>query len=547
MGLSEHRLVRIFFKADEKTEGSTFMAIFVGLFAAFGGVLYGYDTGTISGIMAMKYVLQHFPEDHPGVNGGEGVFSSKEHSLIVSILSCGTFFGSLLAPYISDSIGRRWTLIIATSIVFNLGVILQTASTGIKLLVAGRCIAGLGVGLISSVIPLYQGETAPKWIRGAIVSCYQWAITIGLLLASCVNQGTHAREDTGSYRIPIAVQFIWSLILCIGMFFLPETPRFYIYKGKRDQAMKSLSILRKLPVDHPVLVDELGEVISNYEYELSQGSSTWLDCFRASNHQLRRIITGIGLQAFQQLTGINFIFYYGTTFFQSSGIKNSFVISLATNIVNVGATIPGILLVELLGRRTLLLSGAAGMCVSELLIAIIGTATDSTAANKCLIAFTCIFIAFFAATWGPLCWAVVSEIFPLRVRAKSVALSTASNWLWNFGIAYATPYLVDDTPGSADLKSKVFFIWGGCNFLCFLFAFCFVYETKGLTLEQVDELYDTVPNAWNSRNFIPTEHNFSRKIAGDEVYDETKPVNENVEDAEKGLFEQISNSNNSSN
>jgi hypothetical protein len=180
------------------------------------------------------------------------------------------------------------------------------------------------------------------------------------------------------------------------------------------------------------------------------------------------------------------------------------------------------------------------MSVSELLVAIIGTALpDSDAANKSLVAFTCIFIAFFAATWGPLCWVVTGEIFPLRTRAKSIAMSAASNWLWNFGIAYATPYLVDDAPGSANLGSKVFFIWGGFNALCFFFAYYFVYETKGLTLEQIDELYEVAPNAWSSKSFVPTDHNFSRKVAGNEVYD-NKIDETRVEDNKAGFFEKSS-------
>lgn len=530
--LIESRIVRTLFKPEQKTEGSTAMAIFVGMFAALGGILYGYDTGTISGVLAMPYVLNQFPEKTPGV------FTSGEHSLIVSILSAGTFCGAMIAPFFSDTIGRRWTIILACTIVFNLGVILQVASSSIPLLVAGRAIGGLGVGLISAVIPLYQSETTPKWIRGAVVSCYQWAITIGLLLASCVNQGTKDMTDSGSYRIPFAIQFLWSIILSVGMFMLPETPRFFVKRGKHDEAMKSLSILRKLPIDHPALVDELGEITANFEYETADGVGTWADCFKKGNSQLKRLGTGIGLQAFQQLTGINFIFYYGTTFFKNSGIKNEFLITLATNIVNVGSTVPGIFLVEFLGRRSLLLGGAAGMCTSQLIIAIVGATTTSDAANKCMVGFTCIFIAFFAATWGPVAWVITGEIMPLKTRAKSVAISSASNWLFNFAIAYATPYLVDDVPGSAGLKSNVFFIWGGCNFLCFFFAFYFVYETKHLTLEQVDELYATYSKAWRSSAFVPTEHKYSREIAGDDVYDNKGEV-VNVEDP-SGVLEKNS-------
>lgn len=510
MGLEDSALFRKYVNVGEKKAGSTWMGIFVGLFAALGGLLFGYDTGTISGIMAMPYVLEHFPRSKGAklLPPSERKFTSGESSLIVSILSVGTFLGALMAPFFSDTIGRRWTLILSSLVVFNLGIILQTASTSIPLLCAGRAIAGCGVGLVSACIPLYQSECVPKWIRGAVVSCYQFAITLGIFLAACINQGTKDRKDTGSYRIPISIQIIWALLLGGGLLFLPETPRFWVSKGQADKAKNSLSRLRRLPVDHPDLLSEYDEIKASFDYEMSHGTSTWIDCFSTNNKQRKRLITGVFLQAFQQLTGVNFIFYYGTPFFKSAGIENPFIISIATNIVNMFMTFPGVILIEVIGRRKLLLGGAVGMCVSELLIAIIGVAVSETnkSANKVLVAFTCTFIASFAATWGPGCWAVIGEIFPLRTRAKSIAMSTASNWLWNWAIAFATPYLVDPGKGNANLGRKVFFIWGGCNFLCGLFAYCFVYETKGLSLEQCDELYDNVDQAWVSGKFVPSVH-----------------------------------------
>ncbi|SCU80205.1 LAFA_0B08108g1_1 [Lachancea sp. 'fantastica'] len=483
------------FHAEENIQGSKFRAIAVGLFVAFGGILFGYDTGTISGVLAMDYVKDHFTS--------RGHFTANETSLITAILSAGTFCGAILAPLASDTLGRRLGLIIST-IIFTVGVVLQIAATKQDLLIAGRVIAGAGVGILSAIVPLYQAEASPKWIRGAVTSCYQWAITIGLLLAACVNQGTHSRTDSGSYRIPIAIQLLWALVLFAGMMVLPESPRFYVMKGKVAEASRALSKLRGLPEEHEFVASELEEIVANYNYECSFGSSSIFDCFRPANNQLKRILTGIAIQGLQQLTGINFIFYYGTQFFQNSGIKNPFIIQLIMNVVNVVMTVPGIALVEIAGRRNLLLWGAVGMCVSELIVAAVGTALpDSFSANKTLIAFSCTFIASFAATWGPLAWVVVGEIFPLRVRAKSVAVCAASNWLFNFAIAYATPYLVDSE--HANLQSKVFFIWGGCTFLCFLFVYFFVYETKGLTLEQIDELFETCSSARHSKAFLPSE------------------------------------------
>lgn len=502
MGLEDSRLVRKYINVGEKKAGSTGMGIFVGVFAAFGGILFGYDTGTISGVMAMPYVKAHFPKNKEN-------FTSSESSLLVSILSAGTLVGALAAPAINDTLGRRWCLIISSLIVFNLGAALQTAADSFNLLLVGRVIAGLGVGLISSTIPLYQSEASPKWIRGAVVSCYQWAITIGIFLAACINQGTHKINSAACYRIPLAIQILWGLILGIGMFLLPETPRFYISKGKHTEAAASLARLRKLPNDHPDLLEELEDIKAAYEFEIEYGKSSWGQVFSRKNHQLKRLSTGVFIQAFQQLTGVNFIFYFGTTFFESAGV-NGFTIALATNIVNVGSTIPGILLMEIVGRRNILLTGAAGMSLSQFVVAITGVTTHTAASKNVLVAFCCIFIAFFAATWGPTAWVVVGELFPLRTRAKSVALCTASNWLWNWAIAFATPYMVD--PDKGNLGTNVFFIWGGCNFLCFLFAFMTIYETKGLSLEQVDELYENVSQAWKSKSFVPSEHAF-RNVA----------------------------------
>ncbi|KAF4555746.1 Sugar (and other) transporter-like protein 2 [Elsinoe fawcettii] len=482
------------------TPGAAWPAIVVGLFVAFGGVLFGYDTGTIGDILAMRYWRDTFSTGYRNADGDLDVTPSQT-SEIVSILSAGTFFGALTAGPTCDLIGRRFGLM-ASTVVFTVGVILQTAATAIPIFVAGRFFAGYGVGMISASIPLYQSETAPKWIRGSIVGCYQWAITIGLLLASIVGNATKNRYDTGSYRIPIAVQFAWALILFFGMLLLPETPRMYIKRGRPEQAAKSLSRLRRLDVDHPAIQEELNEIVANHEYEMALGKSSWIDCFKGTLG--KRLATGCLLQSLQQLTGVNFIFYYGPQFFKNSGFSNPFTIGLITSCINVASTVPGLYLVEKWGRRNLLLFGAVGMAVCQFIVAGVGTGTNTQdqPAQKALIAFVCIYIFFFACSWGPCAWVVTGEIFPLKVRAKSLSMTTASNWLLNFAIAYATPYLVNQE--YANLQAKVFFVWGGCCFICIFFVWAMIYETKGLSLEQVDELYAKVDKAWKSPGFVPT-------------------------------------------
>lgn len=144
------------------------------------------------------------------------------------------------------------------------------------------------------------------------------------------------------------------------------------------------------------------------------------------------------------------------------------------------------------------------MCISELVVALVGTLTTSTISNKVLIAFVCVYIFFFASSWGPVAWVVTGELFPLKARAKCLSITTATNWLLNWAIAYSTPYMVNSGPGNADLQSKVFFIWGGFCFFCTVFVYTCVYETKGLALEQVDELYAKISVAWKSPGFVPS-------------------------------------------
>ncbi|KAI1404212.1 hexose transporter [Hypoxylon fuscum] len=511
---------RFAIRKPEEEAGKAWPAILIGLFVAFGGVLFGYDTGTISGILAMDYWMNLFSTGYRNTQGHLDV-SPSQSSAIVSILSAGTFFGSLGSPFLADNIGRRLSLIVST-VVFIVGVIFQTAATALPLFLAGRFFAGFGVGLVSALIPLYQSETAPRWIRGAIVGAYQFAITIGLLLAAVVDYATKDRQDTGSYRIPIAVQFAWAIILIGGMLILPETPRYLIKKGQHDRAAQALSQLRRIPATHPAIEAELREIQANHDYEMSIGSAGYLDCFRGP--MLKRQLTGMALQGLQQLTGINFIFYYGTQYFKNSGIQDSFTIQVITSCINVVSTLPGLYAVDKLGRRPLLLWGAVGMAVSQFLVAMLGTLTTgqdvagniivyNVAAQKAGIAFICLYIFFFASTWGPLAWVVTGEIFPLKHRAKGLSMTTATNWLLNWAIAYATPYLVNYGEGYANLQSKIFFIWFACCFLCISFVYFFIYETKGWSLEEVDELYSEVSSARKSAAWTPSTTFAQRRAA----------------------------------
>lgn len=415
------------------------------------------------------------------------------------------------------------------------GVIIQMVTgvggDALGIIVAGRLIAGIGVGFESAIVILYMSEICPKKVRGALVAGYQFCITIGLLLASCVNYAVRNRTDQSEYRIPIGIQFAWGVILGGGLLFLPDSPRYFVKRGRVEQARSSLARLRGQPGDSEYIEAELAEIVANEEYERSiipagSWANGWANCFKGSvfqsNSNLRKTILGTSLQMMQQWTGVNFIFYYSTPFLSSTGaISNTFLISLIFTLVNVCSTPISFYTVEKFGRRPLLVWGAFGMLICQFLVAIIGvtvgfnktyeipnpdggdplTRAINVPAVNAQIAFIAIFIFFFASTWGPGAWILIGEIFPLPIRSRGVALSTASNWLWNTIIAVITPYMVNTDEG--DLKSSVFFVWGGLCTCAFVYSYFLVPETKGLSLEQVDQMMaETTPRT--SSKWRPT-------------------------------------------
>ncbi|KAK0627644.1 general substrate transporter [Immersiella caudata] len=500
----------------------TVKAYMICAFAAFGGVFFGYDTGWMGGVAIMPYFVSMYmgiPYNYETNEPKNFALPSSTVSLMTSILSCGTFFGSLIAGDLADFVGRR-TTIISGCLVFSVGCIMQVISTNqLVLFVMGRLVAGLGVGFISAVIILYMSEIAPRKVRGALVSGYQFCITLGILLANCVTYSTSGRSDSLSYRIPVAMQFLWAIILGVGLYLLPESPRYYVQKGKLDLAAKALAIVRGQAVESEYIKDELAEIVANHEYEMQMIPQTsyigsWMACFQGSIHKgnsnLRRTLLGAGMQMCQQLTGINFIFYFGPVFFnQIKNGPNPFQTTLVTTLVNVLSTPLSFWTIEKFGRRILLLTGAVGMIVAQYIVAILGVTagaerpdgSHNESAIKAMIAFICINIFSFAATWGPVGWVTVGESFPLPIRSRGVGISTASNWFWNCIIGTITPFMVGNDQGG--LGSSVFFVWATLCFLSLTFAYFLVPEMKGLTLEQIDQMMEEVEPR-KSRGWVAT-------------------------------------------
>merc|ERR1711939_302344 len=329
----------------EHTEAPvTLKAYLLCAFASFGGIFFGYDSGYINGVNGSEEFIRLI--EGPTADA----LKSSNQSLIVSILSAGTFFGAIIAGDVADRVGRKWTVIGGCAI-YIIGVIIQmltgVGGSALGVIVGGRVIAGIGVGFESAIVILYMSEICPKKVRGALVAGYQFCITIGLLLAACVNYGVKEYQNSAEYRVPIGLQFIFGLVLGGGLLFLPDSPRYYVKRGRVEKARKALSSVRGQPQDSEYVEAELAEIIANEEYERSlipAGSwiNGWMNCFRGSvfksNSNLRKTILGTSLQMMQQWTGVNF-FFYSTPFLSATGaIDNVFLISLIFTLVNVCST-----------------------------------------------------------------------------------------------------------------------------------------------------------------------------------------------------------------
>lgn len=326
--------------------------------------------------------------------------------------------------------------------IFIIGNLIQiTASNSWIHMMMGRFVAGLGVGNLSVGVPMFQSESSPKEIRGAVVASYQLMITIGILVSNLINYGTRTIEDSSaSWRIVIGLGILFSLPLGLGILIVPESPRWLAGRGDWDAARMALARLRGLKHNpsHSTVEDDLHEMRQILEKERHVGSGSWLECFTPSPDTPKvvyRTMLGIGIHFLQQWTGINYFFYYGATVFSSAGISDPILVQLILGAVNVVMTFYGLYVVEKYGRRWPLFLGAIWQALWLLVFASVGTAnppsTGSNTTGIIMIVSACMYIASFAGTWGPMAWVVIGETFPLRTRAKQASLATAGNWLGN--------------------------------------------------------------------------------------------------------------------
>ncbi|KAJ5730121.1 Major facilitator superfamily domain general substrate transporter, partial [Penicillium malachiteum] len=523
---------------ESKIPWVTWRSLTLGAFVSIGGIIFGYDTGQISGFLEMKNYKQRYGQER---SDGTFYFSNVRSGLIVSLLSIGTLIGALIAGPLADRIGRKWS-IFAWCIMLHIGLIIQISSPSGKWyqMMMGRFITGFGVGSLSLLVPMYQGEIAPRHIRGAMVCSYQLFVTLGIFVAYCINFGTETMDNTASWRIPLGITFLWGLLLGLGMLLFPESPRYNYRNGQVAAAKTTMAKLYGVPENHRVIIHEILEIQEQLEAEKASrgGMYGWVEMMQAPRMPYR-IVLGMVLQALQQLTGANYFFYYGTTIFNGAGISNVYVTQMILGGVNFGTTFGGLYVIEHFGRRKSLIAGGIWMFVCFMVFASVGhfsldikTPANTPGAGKAMVVFACLFITGFAMTWGPMVWAIVAELYPSRYRARAMALATASNWLWNFLIGFFTPFI------TSDIDFAYGYVFAGCLFFAVLVVYFFVIEGKDKTLEEMDMMYVMRVPPWKSSQWTPPapEHQLTtsqlmdRRVA--EQYGQEEEENANKKQGE---------------
>ena len=430
-------------------------------FAALGGLLFGYDTGVISG--ALIFIRTQF------------ALTTFQQELVVSVVLVGAAIAALSGGRLADIFGRR-AMLLVTAAIFIAGAMVCAAAPSLNFLVIGRLIVGVGIGLATSTVPIYISEVSPPQSRGWQVSLFQLAITIGILAAYLVD---YAFSGSGSWRWMLGLAFVPGAILGLGMIGMPESPRWLAEHGESQRAREVLQRIRgteNIDSEWREIQDTLAQ---------SEERGRFADLF--APHVRPALIIGIGLAIFQQVTGINTVIYYAPVIVQSAGISTASGAILATagiGLVNVIMTIVAMWLIDHVGRRPLLLTGIAGMILSLAVLGFVFRMPTGGALSWLAVITLMVYVASFAISLGPIFWLLIAEIYPLKVRGIAEGTAAGANWAFNFLVSLTFLTLIQIL-GS----SWTFWLYAALAIASWFFSYYLVPETKGRTLEEIEHSF----------------------------------------------------------
>lgn len=471
------------------------------------GMMFGFDISSMSAFIGIKSYADFF--DNP---------SSTIQGFITSCMALGSFFGSIASSFVSEPFGRRASLL-ACAFFWVVGAAIQSSSQNRAQLMIGRIISGFGVGFGSSVAPVYGSEMAPRNIRGLIGGLFQFSVTLGILIMFYISYGLHFIDGTASFRIAWALQIVPGLVLFVGCFFIPESPRWLAKQGYWEEAEEIVAqIQAKGNREDPDVMIEISEIKDQILVEENIRAFTYADL--VSKKYRLRTFTAVSAQIWQQLTGMNVMMYYIVYIFDMAGYSGNanLVASSIQYVLNTVTTIPALYLMDKVGRRPLLLGGAimmmawqfgvAGLLAtySEPVLNVGGNDSvriripdDRKSAAKGVIACCYLFVVSFASTWGVGIWVYCSEVWgDSASRQRGASVSTAANWIFNFAIAMYTP------SSFKNITWKTYIIYAtfcACMAIHVYFGFP---ETKGKRLEEIGQMWEEHIPAWRSASWEPT-------------------------------------------
>ncbi|KAI1764680.1 putative hexose transport-related protein [Hypoxylon sp. FL1150] len=485
----------------------------IALFACIGGILYGYNQGMFSGVLAMPAFQSHMGEYDPFDDNAD----QTKKGWLTAILELGAWIGTLFSGFIAESISRKYGVLVAVT-VFVIGVIIQATaqSGGPNVILGGRFVTGMGVGSLATIVPIYNSEVAPPEVRGALVALQQLAITFGILISFWIDYGTNyiggttlGTQQDAAWLVPICLQLFPAIILFVGMIFMPFSPRWLVHHDREGEARKILASLRGLSVDHELVELEFLEIKAQSQFEKRtvaehfpnlREQTAWntfklqfvaIKSLFQTKAMFKRVIVASVTMFFQQWTGINAVLYYAPSIFKQLGMNNNTTSLLATGVVGIVmfvATVPAVLYIDRVGRKPMLTVGAIGMATCHIIIAVIVAKNADQwslqpAAGWAAVVMVWLFVIHFGYSWGPCAWIIVAEIWPLSSRAYGTSLGASSNWMNNFIVGQVTPIML------SKIGYGTYVLFGLLTFMGAGFIWFFVPETKRLSLEEMDVIF----------------------------------------------------------
>lgn len=478
---------------------------FIAMISCTSGLMFGFDISSMSAFLDQDAYLRFF--DKP---------SSDMQGFITASMALGSFFGSLAASMISEPFGRRASLMLCAWS-WMIGAAIQSSSQNRAQLIIGRFISGVGIGFGSSVAPVYGSELSPRRIRGLIGGMFQLSVTLGILIMFYICFGCSHINGVGSFRLAWGLQIVPGLILAVGLFFIPESPRWLAKQGHWEDAEKIIAgVNGKNSTTDPDVLIEVQEIKEQLLVEENVKGFTYANLF--SKKYLLRTVTAVFAQIWQQLTGMNVMMYYIVYTFKMAGMSGNanLVSSSIQYVLNFAVTLCALLIMDKVGRRPLLLGGAFFMALWQFTVAgVMGANSvpwpdsgnssvtikipeDKKSASKGTIAACYLFVCSFAVSWGVIVWVYCSEMWGDSLsRQRGAALATAANWIFNFAIAMFTP------PSFANINWRTYIVYGSFCVAMFFHVLFFFPETKGKRLEEIDQLWTEHVPAWKSASYVP--------------------------------------------